>query len=209
MEVYFVRHGETEYGRKLRHQTPATPLSDRGREDSYRIAEELRDFKPDCIVSSEYTRALETARIIGLRLGLNPQLTGLFHEVVRPSSLFGKHHFSPKTFWYVLCSALKRDNRNWRYGDAENYADLSDRVIRARTYLETLSQSHERVVVVSHSMFITIMSSFLVTGRMLSVKDLLLTLLHIERLGNGGIIHLTYNKNAQEWKMGGKKDKRA
>lgn len=201
MDVYFVRHGETELGRRLIHQSPGTPLSDKGREDSYRLAERVRTLNPDCIISSEYTRALETARVMALRLGINPQLTGLFHEVVRPSSLFGRSHFSPRTGWYVSLSALNRKDPKWRYGDAENYTDIADRVERARVYLEELAKKHERVVVVSHSMYITIMVSYLTHGRMLDVRDLFLTLLHIERMKNGDIVHLHFDAKGKAWTL--------
>lgn len=201
MHLYLVRHGETELGGKLVHQPPTTPLSERGREESYLRAERMRVLTPDIVLTSDYTRALETARIIGLRAGVAPTVAGLFREVVAPSSLFGASHFSPRTFWYVLLSTLFRRNPSWRYGDAENYADLSDRVRRTETYLRALAEKYETVVAVSHSMYITVMISYLTKKRMLDARDLILTLLHVKRIKNGDIVHLTYDEKTEAWEL--------
>lgn len=95
MHVYFVRHGETTMNRRLTHQPPGTPLSERGREQAREVAEFLRSVNPDLLLTSDYTRALETARIIGLSVGLTPRIPGFLHELVRPSRLFHRSHFAP------------------------------------------------------------------------------------------------------------------
>ncbi len=192
MHVYFVRHGKTDLNAQNVHQSPNTPLSPLGREDVLTLAENLRRVNPDLLLSSEYTRALETARIIGLHVGLTPQANGLFYEVIRPSKLFGKSHFHIETLWYIFLSVLKRNNPSWRYADAENFSDIVHRAKKALAYLESLEGTHDSVVVVSHTVFINIMVAYLCKKRMLSVRDLLPTFLHIERMPNTGIIHVEY-----------------
>jgi broad specificity phosphatase PhoE len=192
MHVYFVRHGETALSKARIHQSPNTPLSPRGRDDIQTTAEFLRSVNPDLLLSSEYTRALESARIIGLHTGLVPQVQGLFYEIVRPSKLFGKSIFSLGTFWYILCSVLKRNNSSWHYHDAENYADIVDRAKRALAYLESLKDTHTSVVVMSHTIFINIMVAYMCKNRILDIRDMLGTFLHIEHIKSGEVVHVEY-----------------
>jgi broad specificity phosphatase PhoE len=59
--------------------------------------------------------------------------------------------------------------------------------------------------VVSHSVFIHIMVSYLCKGGTLRLPDLLVTFFHIERMKNASIIHLEYNgagaKNTCRWRL--------
>ena len=192
MHVYFVRHGETVLNRKNVHQSPSTPLSPEGREQALTVAEALRGMNPDLLLTSGYTRARETAGTIGLCTGLVSTISGLFCEIVRPSSLYGKSHFHPSTLTYVLLSILNKDNVSWRYEDAENFNDISTRAKSALAHLESLHGTHESVIVVSHTVFINIMVSYLCNDRMLAVRDLLPIFLHVKRMKNTDIIHLEY-----------------
>jgi broad specificity phosphatase PhoE len=71
MQVFLVRHGETEYNAKGIYQghTPV-PLSERGRQQSALVAERLASIRPHVLYSSDIVRAQETAAIIGQRLGM-------------------------------------------------------------------------------------------------------------------------------------------
>lgn len=198
MHVYFVRHGETLLNKKKIHQSPNTPLSPKGREQVETTAEYLRSVNPDLLLSSEYTRALETARIIGLHTGLTPEVQGLFYEIVRPSSLYEKSHFHIRTIMYVLQSIFYRNNPRWRFEDAENFADVSSRAQRAITHLESLEGKAESVIVVSHTVFINIMVSYLCKKKMLGTSDLIATFLSVERLRNAGVIHVEYEGKAPD-----------
>lgn len=192
MHIYFVRHGETRLNKKHVHQSPNTPLSPKGREQVLTTAEYLRSANPDILLTSEYTRARESARIIGASVGLTPTVCGLFYEITRPSKLFGKSHFNPETLWYVILSVFHRKNKSWRYADAENFLDITNRAERALAHIESLHGKHESVVVVSHTVFINIMVSYMCKNRILDVRDLLLTFLHIERMKNASVVHVEY-----------------
>jgi broad specificity phosphatase PhoE len=193
MHIYFVRHGETLLNKKHIHQSPNTPLSSEGREQVLTVAEFLREVNPDALLTSEYTRAVESARIIGSSVGLKPMVSGLFYEIMRPSRLFGKSHFNIETFWYVILSVLHRKNKSWRYTDAENFFDISNRAKKALEYLESLRGTHSSVVVVSHTVFINTMVSYMCKNKILDVRDLFFTFFHIERMKNASVIHVEYN----------------
>ena len=190
MHVYFVRHCSTDFNKRHRHQSPNTPLSREGREAAVGVGESLRAMNPDLLVSSEYTRAIETARIIGLHVGLSPVTNGLFYEIMRPSELYEELTISPRTLLYMTLSVLYRKNPRWRYKDAENFTDIRERARKALAYLESLKGEHQSVIVVSHTVFINIMVAYMKSEEMPSLWNLFLTYVHIERMKNGAVIHL-------------------
>jgi len=61
-ELLLIRHGETDYNRQLRFQGQVdVPLNARGHWQAGRLAERLADEPLDLLVSSDLTRARETA----------------------------------------------------------------------------------------------------------------------------------------------------
>jgi len=70
-ELLLVRHGETDWNAAGRLQGHTDrPLSDSGREQARRLADELAEEQLDGIYSSDLARARETAEIVGERLRL-------------------------------------------------------------------------------------------------------------------------------------------
>ena len=72
--MFFVlRHGQTDWNVGLRLQgSTDIPLNDTGRNQARRAAEVLSDQGLTRIIASPLSRALETATIVGERLGLTP-----------------------------------------------------------------------------------------------------------------------------------------
>lgn len=69
--TYLVRHGETESNRLKRYAgRGGEPLTERGRTQATRIADELSAAGATQVLTSRIARAVETAEIIGRRLGL-------------------------------------------------------------------------------------------------------------------------------------------
>jgi len=64
-KFYFIRHAETVWNqKKLCQGQRDIPLSLKGREDAKLLADRLREFPVNCIVSSPLCRALDTAKEI-------------------------------------------------------------------------------------------------------------------------------------------------
>ena len=192
MHVYFVRHGETILNRRHVHQSPHVPLSSKGEDEARTIAEYLRDVNPSLLLSSSYTRAFATAEIIGLHTGLTPEVNELFSECISPAHLIGRWHFGISTLWYIFLSVIQRNNALWRYGDAENFTDISRRTKRGLTYIESLRGTHASVIIVSHTILINVMVAYMCKNRMLDIRDLARIFLHIKRMKNTGVIHVEY-----------------
>lgn len=83
--VYLVRHGQSEWNvlRLTQGQTPHPALTALGREQAAEAAETVAaDLagRRARLVTSDLVRAVETARIIGARLGLEPELDARLRE---------------------------------------------------------------------------------------------------------------------------------
>jgi broad specificity phosphatase PhoE len=73
--LLLVRHGETDWNADGRLQGHTDrPLSDYGRRQAQRLAEELEGEQLEAIYSSDLSRARETAEIVGERLALPVEL---------------------------------------------------------------------------------------------------------------------------------------
>lgn len=85
MEIYFIRHGETEWNRvhRIQGSTEWTDLTEEG----VRLAEATRDgmiakgLSFDRIFSSPYRRALHTAQILGASFGIEPIVDNRLREI--------------------------------------------------------------------------------------------------------------------------------
>ncbi len=79
--LHFIRHGETDWnaGRRVQGHTDV-PLSARGREQAAELAARLADWPIGAIFSSDLRRALETARPLADRLGLEPVVDPILRE---------------------------------------------------------------------------------------------------------------------------------
>jgi broad specificity phosphatase PhoE len=97
-----------------------------------------------------------------------------------------------KTLWYVGLSILFRNNSKWRYKDAENFSDIYARVRTAFAFIESLTEEHKSIIVISHSVFINLMITYMCHDRALSLIDLVKTLLNVNELKNCDVTHVEY-----------------
>jgi broad specificity phosphatase PhoE len=71
LTIHLVRHGQTADNAERRFQFPETPLSELGREQATAIANVLAaSTRAEVLMASDYSRAIETAMIIGAILDL-------------------------------------------------------------------------------------------------------------------------------------------
>jgi phosphohistidine phosphatase len=76
MELYLLRHAHAGDPAKWRGDDAERPLSAKGRRQSERLGALLASisFRPDALVSSPKLRALETARIVGKAIRVEPSV---------------------------------------------------------------------------------------------------------------------------------------
>jgi broad specificity phosphatase PhoE len=132
--LLLVRHGETDWNAEGRLQGHTDrPLSDCGRGQARRLAEELESEALEAIYSSDLARARETAEIVGVRLGLRVALEPDLRE-------------KDWGTWEGL-SAVERDRVEFVGESTEAH---QERMLRA---LRTIAERHPgnaRILVVTH-----------------------------------------------------------
>jgi broad specificity phosphatase PhoE len=62
MEIYFVRHGQTDGNVAKRHQANTTRLTDLGRKQAETAALRVKEINPDFFISSSMVRAYSEYR---------------------------------------------------------------------------------------------------------------------------------------------------
>lgn len=150
--VYFLRHGQTRLNRTWVHQFPDTRLSDKGRAQAAEVAEHFKNKKIDVIITSNLTRAEETAATIAQKNGAPFETSDLFVELRRPRSLWGISWAHPRSLWIMGCLYLNAAKEKWHHSDEENLEEFR---ARARRALELLADRPEQnILVVTHRGFI-------------------------------------------------------
>jgi probable phosphoglycerate mutase len=80
VEIYLVRHGETEWSRARRHTGRTDlPLSPAGEAEARALGRHLRGLEVDRVLSSPLARAISTARLAGF--GDRAEVTGTLLEL--------------------------------------------------------------------------------------------------------------------------------
>ncbi len=79
--IYLARHGQTAYNLEGRFQGWGdVPLNETGREQARQLALAVAAVEPITLVSSNISRALQTATIVSELIGLEPQIDARFAE---------------------------------------------------------------------------------------------------------------------------------
>jgi len=132
--LLLVRHGETDWNAdgRLQGQTDR-PLSDFGRRQARRLADELADEELEAIYSSDLSRARETAEIVAERLGLPVALDPDLRE-------------KDWGTWEGL-TAVERDRVEFA---GESTEEHQERILRALRRIAERHPGDGRVLVVTH-----------------------------------------------------------
>jgi 2,3-bisphosphoglycerate-dependent phosphoglycerate mutase len=193
MKIYFVRHGSTDSLEKNICQSDNEPLSQKGIEEAKQLAKRFKNIKIDLVISSPYTRAIQTAKYISKE----HKTSKLFIEVLKPKEVIGKSH-DDKEVKAILEKIHKMyiKDISWHYNDEENYQDLKKRATKAIIYLEKLKQ--ENIIVVSHGNFLCFLAGLMMLNDLFS-PEIFLKLKDTMRLYRTGVSIVTYDDN--QWKL--------
>jgi broad specificity phosphatase PhoE len=80
MSIILIRHGETELNVARILQPPETPLSSRGQQQAQAVAARIAAMKIGCLISSDLTRAMQTATAIASAARLPISYSSLLQE---------------------------------------------------------------------------------------------------------------------------------
>ena len=184
VRILLVRHGETVWNQENRWQGQAdVPLSDNGRDQSWRLARRLWDEKQtvQAIYTSDLMRAVDTAAIVGETFGLPPTIEPGWREMnigtwsgLRTAEVIAQN---PEE-WERL-----RAGEDLPRGGGETFAHFQARLVQAA---QDLVHKHagERVMVVSHGGAVR---AFLLYCRGLDMSQFRT----IDKIGNTGLSEVT------------------
>lgn len=149
--LYIIRHGETLWNREDRFQgSTDIPLSDRGRAQARRVADYLADKPLDAIYSSPLSRALDTARAVAEKVGLEVQIVDDLQEI-------NVGQWSGKT-WAEIEDIWPELKRKWIENPllsgpppgGEDYNDFRRRCVDALDGIAAAHADSDQVAVVCH-----------------------------------------------------------
>lgn len=193
MKIYFVRHGSTNSLEKNISQSAEEPLSQKGVEEARQLTKRFKSVKIDLVISSSYTRAIQTAKFISKKI----KTSNLFVETRKPSEVVGKSKEDKKVQAILKkVEEMFSVDTNWRFSDEENFQDLKIRAIEAINYLQKLNR--DNVVVVSHGNFLCFLIGLMLLRDSFS-PQIFLKLKDIIKLYRTGVSIVTYDGN--QWKL--------
>jgi glucosyl-3-phosphoglycerate phosphatase len=166
--MYFLRHGESEFNRAFAQtgRDPGiidAPVTTRGSQQAEGAAKHFLNLKnganarmkaPVRILSSPYTRALQTAAPIAAALGLKVEVNKLLGERRLYSCDIGTPCAKLKTLW-PSCNLSSIEDEEWWPSKEESQDDNEG---RAKAFLALTKDIAEEVLVVSHWYFIFTLS---------------------------------------------------
>ncbi|MGH9881381.1 MAG: histidine phosphatase family protein [Pyrinomonadaceae bacterium] len=128
LRLYLIRHGEVvgAAAGKLLGRTD-TPLSERGLEQSYQLAEVLFTTQLSAVYSSDLQRASMTAEIIAKRSNLNAQESSAWREIDMGEwegrTVAALHDEAPE-----MITQLFNDPTSFEYPGGESFAAFTARI---------------------------------------------------------------------------------
>ena len=149
--LYLVRHGQTDanLNKVVQGQTD-TPLNETGLIQARKVAEKLKSVHADMVLSSDLSRAAQTAEVIAKTCGLPMKLTKDLREMslgVWEGKRFEEIAQTPLSkIWFVKPSRLILEG-------AESVKEVQERVVAA--IFDTL-KDHKTLIVVSHGLAIAL-----------------------------------------------------
>ncbi len=197
IDIYFVRHGQTDGNLAKRHQAEVTKLTPEGREQIVQTAAWAKTIKPTHLIASRHVRALQTAKIIGETVDLLPQTEDLFIELKRPDRVYGHRHRSARSVTYLMRWYLGLAGGLGENGEGESYEAFRARLDAAQKFLKQLPDG-SRVIVVSHAVFIGFMAAHLCDKAPVAIPDAFRLFRKMLKLCNGSYSHVQYDPAASE-----------
>ena len=149
---YLVRHGEPVYDHMLENGfwgfgRDFAPLSPKGREQAEMAAKDIRLKSADIIISSPYTRALQTAQIISRETGICVEVDIDLHEWI--PDMNNLYKTSEESF--AFAHEFTRFKGEYPPGEKFRWETLSHMRQRMRRVVDKYSD-YKKVIFVGHGM---------------------------------------------------------
>lgn len=169
MKLYFARHGESEANAQqvFWNQPQGYGLTDKGKEQAAALAAHLAGIEFVALYCSPVLRAVQTAGIVGRRLGLTPEVTEGLREW--DVGILEGQRYSKETWalhdQVIIVQWMKHDNHDARIDGGESYNDVAARFMLLIDRLEeTYCSTDANVLLISHAGTLTCMLPLLLSN---------------------------------------------
>lgn len=162
MRLLLIRHGYTIQNEKRVQQNHLDELNEIGHKQAIKVANRMKEYGFDKLISSPLRRAFQTAKYISEQTGLEIETMSELSEVRRPSHIMGHSNDSD------LVKAVKAEMNHhatdprWYHSDEENWFDLKKRVSTA--LLKVSQMESTNILAVSHGVAIKMALSLALFG---------------------------------------------
>lgn len=159
---YMIRHGESLLNAAHIRQGWEGSLSPKGVAQAIETGKRLARQKFGAVLVSPYTRTHETAEAIcsQIKKRVPPiEFVDLLTERRNPTDIIGQSGDDPKVKQIVDLIDKSFHQDNYRYSDEENFEDLKERASRLLIYLA--HRKEKKILVVTHSIFLKMIASFI------------------------------------------------
>ena len=157
---YFVRHGKTDYSEHNQkiyqgYGVNLASLAEKGKKQITQTAKDERLQDADLIISSPYTRALQSAAILSRKLNVKLEVETDLHEWLANKNYMYEEDSKAE----LACAEYFSLNGDYPPGQDRNWESRQLMAERVRKVLEKYSQ-YDKVIVVGHSMMIQAVTGY-------------------------------------------------
>jgi 2,3-bisphosphoglycerate-dependent phosphoglycerate mutase len=160
--TYFVRHGSTDGNETDAYQLHTTPLSEKGLVQAALVAERFKNIPIDIIISSDMTRAAQTADCIARVVGRTVVYSGFFHEILRPSAVRGRLKADPEVIKITEHLNHYFADDTQRHSDEENFFDIRQRAVAGLDFIA--KRPEQNILVVTHGTILRMLMAVMIDG---------------------------------------------
>ena len=167
---YMIRHGESILNAKHIRQGREGGLSALGKEQAEKTGERLSGINFDVVLVSPFQRTVETADLILKHINLTkpPEYVELLSERRNPTEIINQSALRPEIKQIIDTIDNSYHSDDYRFSDEENFTDLRDRAVTLLDYLA--HRPEEKLLVVTHSIFLKMIAAVIDSGPKLTAK---------------------------------------
>lgn len=184
MDVYLLRHGETDNNLHNIHQPAHSELSTAGKKQIRKCIPLLKQLPLDVIITSPLKRALQTTDIISQHLQIPVIEHDGLKEKVNPSAIIGRDKYDEDVLAIKKQIEGHYHNKDWRHSDEETYFDLHARILKFINWL--IRSDYHSPLLVTHEVVIKMVTAHALFGKKLNSEIFLYYYTHV-KLANGSI----------------------
>ncbi len=160
--VVFIRHGQTQWNLEKRTQGHYdSSLTELGRRQAQEVAQKIKKYPFDLVISSPLGRALETAQIIIAELKIQTPIQIHHHLAERNLGVLqGLTHDESIRLFPACWDSDSRFIQNCKIPGGESFDDFSDRIRKVAEEIAALAQE-KQILAVTHDGVLHAITSYL------------------------------------------------